>query len=60
MYAMSSTFWTELVSLLILAYQYLVPSEAHLLLPYLIITFASIPQLVLALYILYHPLRGEH
>ena len=48
-----------LVSLLILAYQYLLPSEAHLLMPYLIITFTSIPQLVLALYIVYHPLRGR-
>jgi len=39
-----------LLSLLILAYQYLLPADTHLLLPYLIITFASIPQLVLALY----------
>jgi len=46
-----------LLSLLILAYQYLLPSETYLLQPYLIITFASIPQLVLILYILYHPLR---
>ena len=48
-----------LVSLLMLAYQYLLPSEAHLLLPYLITTLISIPQLVLILYILYHPLRGR-
>jgi len=48
-----------LLSLLMLAYQYLLPSEAHLLLPYLIITLISIPQLVLILYILYHPLRGR-
>jgi len=49
-----------LVSLLMLAYQYLLPSETHLLLlPYLIITLISIPQLVLILYILYHPLRGR-
>jgi len=34
-----------LLSLLILAYQYLLPADTHLLLPYLIITFASIPQL---------------
>ena len=48
-----------LVLLLILAYQYLLPSEAHLLLPYLITTLISIPQLVLILYIVYHPLRGR-
>ena len=48
-----------LVSLLILAYLYLFPSGENLLLPYLIITFVSIPQLVLILYILYHPLRGR-
>jgi len=48
-----------LLSLLMITYQYLVPSGTYLLLPYLIITFASIPQLVLALYILYHPLRGR-
>ena len=36
-----------LVSLLILAYLYLFPSGENLLLPYLIITFVSIPQLVL-------------
>ena len=48
-----------LVSLLILAYQYVSPSEAHLLLLYLILTLISIPQLVLILYILYHPLRGR-
>ena len=49
-----------LVSLLMLAYQYLLPSETHLLLlPYLITTLISIPQLVLILYILYHPLRGR-
>jgi len=48
-----------LVSLLILAYLYLLPSEAPLLLPYLITTLISIPQLVLILYIVYHPLRGR-
>ena len=48
-----------LLSLLILAYQYLIPSETHLLLPHLIITLISIPQLVLILYVLYHPLRGR-
>jgi len=41
-----------LVSLLILAYQYLLPSETHLLLPYVIITLISIPQLALILQIL--------
>ena len=49
-----------LLSLLILAYQYLLPADTHLLLPYLIITFASIPQLVLIVYIVYHPLRGTN
>ena len=48
-----------LLSLLILAYQYLLPADTHLLLPYLIITFSSIPQLVLIIYILFHPLRGR-
>ena len=48
-----------LLSLLILAYQYLLPTEANLLLPYLILTLISIPQLVLILYVLYHPLRGR-
>ena len=50
-----------LLSLLILAYQYLLPADTHLLLPYLIITctLIRIPQLVLILYIVYHPLRGR-
>ena len=48
-----------LLPLLIHAYQYLLPSDADLLVPYLILTFASIPQLVLILYIVYHPLRGR-
>ena len=48
-----------LLSLLILAYEYLLPPETHLLLPYLILTLISIPQLVLILYVLYHPLRGR-
>jgi len=48
-----------LLPLLILAYDYQLPSDTDLLVPYLILTFASIPQLVLTLYILYHPLRGR-
>ena len=42
-----------------ITYMYLFPSETHLLLPYLIITLISIPQLVLIVYIVYHPLRGR-
>ena len=47
-----------LLSLLNLALPYL-SSKAHLLLLYLTVTFASIPQLILIIYILYHPLRGR-
>ena len=47
------------VTILIFAYQYVLPTKEHLLLLYLIITLTSIPQLVLILYVLYHPLRGR-